>query len=174
MTLDKHSYSKLREDETVINPVGGVMEQFIYIMSINTDFNTSRDTQTGQVPIKTCLIHIFEEKEILNNSRKNVDKILELSRKIDPSMNENESEKLLEKSRNNLDGFIKLLKEIDACTDHEELKKLVEREIDPSMSKNESEKLLEKSRNNLDGFIKLLKEIDACTDHEELKKLVER
>ncbi len=151
LTLDKHSYSKLGEDETVINPVDGVMEQFVYIISLNTDFNTPRDTQTGQVLIKTCLIHIFEEKEILNDSRKKIDKILELSWKIDPSMSENESEKLLEKSRNKLERFIKLLKEIDACNDHEELKKLLEKEENVSLI-NDYSPIMNKRIQNIENL----------------------
>lgn len=95
LTLDKHSYSKLGEDETVIDPVDGVMEQFVYIMSINTDFNTSRDTQTGQEPINLKLIHIFEEAEIPDN--------------------------LKEKGRE----FMALIIRINSCNDHNELKRML-------------------------------------------------
>ncbi|AKB48086.1 hypothetical protein MSKOL_2309 [Methanosarcina sp. Kolksee] len=92
LTLDKHSYSKLGENETVIEPVDGVMEQFVYIMSINTDFNTSRDTQTGQEPITLKLIHIFEEAEI--------------------------PDKLKEKGRE----FVEIINRINSCNDHNALK----------------------------------------------------
>ncbi|WP_229394684.1 tetratricopeptide repeat protein [Methanosarcina sp. DH1] len=65
-TLDKYSYEK--QDEGIIKPVDKVMEQFVLLASINTDFSPSRDTQSGQVPLKTKIIHIFEENEILSNS----------------------------------------------------------------------------------------------------------
>ncbi|MDR7665466.1 tetratricopeptide repeat protein [Methanosarcina sp. Z-7115] len=92
LTLDKHSYSKLGENETVIKPVDDVMEQFVYIMSLNTDFNASRDTQQGQEPIILKLIHIFEEAEIPG--------------------------KLKEKGSE----FVKLINRINSCNDHNELK----------------------------------------------------
>ncbi len=44
------------------------MEQFILLMSINTEFNPARDNYKGQVPLKTKIIHIFEENEILSSS----------------------------------------------------------------------------------------------------------
>ncbi|WP_243684606.1 hypothetical protein [Methanosarcina barkeri] len=74
------------------------MEQFVYIMSMNTDFNTSRDTQTGQEPITLKLIHIFEEAEILD--------------------------KLKEKGRE----FVELINRINSCNDHNELKCMLIRE----------------------------------------------
>jgi hypothetical protein len=95
LTLDKHSYSKLGENETVMEPIDGVMEQFVYIMSINTDFNTSRDTQKGQKPIETRLIHIFEEAEV--------------------------PDKLKEKSKE----FMKLINRINSCNDHNKLKHML-------------------------------------------------
>ncbi|HEY3360503.1 MAG TPA: tetratricopeptide repeat protein [Methanosarcina sp.] len=98
LTLDKYSYSKLGENETVMEPIYGVMEQFVYIMSINTDFNTSRDTQTGQKPIETRLIHIFEEAEI--------------------------PDKLKEKSKE----FVELINRINSCNDHNELKYMLTKE----------------------------------------------
>jgi hypothetical protein len=50
-TLDKYSYKK--QDEGIIEPVDKVMEQFVLLASINTKFNPARDTNTGQIPIKT-------------------------------------------------------------------------------------------------------------------------
>ena len=96
-TLDKSSYE--RQDEGIIKPVEKpvekVMEQFVLLASINTGFSPARDTQLGQVPLKTKIIHIFEENEILSNS-------------------ENEGRK-----------FIQLLETIEKCRDKEKLKEIL-------------------------------------------------
>lgn len=96
-TLDKYSYE--RQDEGIIKPVekpvDKVMEQFVLLASINTGFSPSRDTQSGQVPLKTKIIHIFEENEILSNS-------------------ENEGRR-----------FIQLLETIENCRDKEKLKEIL-------------------------------------------------
>ena len=93
LTLDKDSYKK--QDEGIISHIKAQKEQFIFLATINTQFSASRDLQTGQDPIKTSLIHIFEEKEI---------RLLK---------NENSEE------------FLALLRDIDACTGRKELKNLI-------------------------------------------------
>jgi hypothetical protein len=50
----------------IIKPFDNVIEQFVLLVSINTAFYSARDTQSGQVPIKTKLIHIFEENKIIS------------------------------------------------------------------------------------------------------------
>jgi len=92
-TLDKYSYEK--QDEGIIKPVDKVMEQFVLLASINTGFSPSRDTQSGQIPLKAKIIHIFEENEILSNS-------------------ENEGIR-----------FIQLLETIENCRDKEKLKEIL-------------------------------------------------
>jgi tetratricopeptide (TPR) repeat protein/predicted amidohydrolase len=103
LTLDKHSYSKLGEDETVIKSVDGLMEQFVYIMALNTDFNTSRDTQTGQKPIILKLIHIFEEAEILGNSKEKGKEFIELINRINSCNDRNELKCMLIKERGSIE-----------------------------------------------------------------------
>ena len=105
-TLDK--YSSRYQDQGVIEPIDKVMEQFVLITSINTDFNPARELSNAQIPITTRLIHIFEEKEILK----------------DPYGNGKE--------------FIETLKKIDYCTCRDELKKLLDREKKTSLIKNYS------------------------------------
>ncbi|MDD3245554.1 MAG: tetratricopeptide repeat protein [Methanosarcina sp.] len=95
-TLDKYSYK--RQDEGIITPVDKVMEQFILMTSINTGFSSARDTQLGQVPLKTKIVHIFEENEILSSS-------------------ENEGRR-----------FIQLLETIENCKNKEELREILNRE----------------------------------------------
>ncbi|MDO9097207.1 MAG: hypothetical protein Q7U60_03695 [Candidatus Methanoperedens sp.] len=58
-------------------------EQFILLASLNVDYNASRDTQLGQVPMRTELIHIFEEREILGSKKDNPQSFLDLFEKID-------------------------------------------------------------------------------------------
>lgn len=80
-TLDKYSYEK--QDEGIIKPVDKVMEQFVLLASINTGFSPARDTQSGQVPLKTKIIHIFEENEILSNSENEGRRFIQLLEKIE-------------------------------------------------------------------------------------------
>jgi len=70
LTLDKDSY-KIRE-HSIIKPIDGIKEQFIQIADLNTDFYSARDIQTAQVAIRTQLIHIFEELEILKSGEENL------------------------------------------------------------------------------------------------------
>lgn len=100
-TLDKYSYERL--EEGIIKPIDGIMEQFILVMAINTRFNPARDTQVGQVPIITKIIHIFEKNEAFSRS-------------------ETEGRK-----------FIQLLKTIENCTNKDEIKKILNSEINRKM-----------------------------------------
>ena len=54
------------------------MEQFVLMTSINTGFSSARDTQLGQVPLKTKIVHIFEENEILSSSENEGRKFIQL------------------------------------------------------------------------------------------------
>jgi len=134
LTLDKHSYSKLGENETVIEPVDGVMEQFVYIMSINTDFNTSRDTQTGQEPITLKLIHIFEEAEIPDKLKEKGRKFVELINRINSCNDHNELKCMLIKERGSIekktdDIETSLIKQFSPLT-NKHIQKLDERKIE--------------------------------------------
>ncbi|HII01586.1 TPA: tetratricopeptide repeat protein [Methanosarcinaceae archaeon] len=97
-TLDKATYKEQDDkgqDEGIISPVGNVIEQFILIASINKDFNAARDTQVGQVPIKTRLIHIFEKNEILSGSEDEARKFIQLLETIESCGNRAELKEIL-------------------------------------------------------------------------------
>lgn len=100
LTLDKHSNAQ--KEKGIISPVDGVMEQFILLATINTEYFPGWDGQTGQVPIKTRLIHIFEESEILNNSEGNDEEFIKFLREIDACEKRTELRELLEKNRRDL------------------------------------------------------------------------
>ncbi|MDD4498033.1 MAG: tetratricopeptide repeat protein [Methanosarcinaceae archaeon] len=92
-TLDRHTYTE--QNKGIISPIGKVIEQFILIASINKDFNAAMDTQAGQIPIKTQLIHIFEEKEILSSSEEEGKRFMELLETIENCGNRAELKKIL-------------------------------------------------------------------------------
>jgi len=98
-TLDKYSYE--RQDEGIIKPVDKVIEQFVLLASINTGFNPARDTHAGQVPIKTKLIHRFEESEILSDLKLNGRGFIQLLDTIKKCENRYELKKTLEDAGNN-------------------------------------------------------------------------
>ena len=113
LTLDKDSYkmqdegiiSRIKDqkmqDKGIISRIKDQKEQFILLATINTQFSASRDLQTGQEPITTSLIHIFEEKEI--------------------RLIKNEEIKT-----ENAEEFLTLIQTINACKDRKELKNLIE------------------------------------------------
>jgi hypothetical protein len=98
--LDKQS-NALKE-KGIIFPVDGIMEQFILISTINTEFFSSWDGQKGQVPITTRLIHIFEESEITKDPKGNGDEFIKFLREIDSCDNRIRLKELLEKNRRDL------------------------------------------------------------------------
>lgn len=76
------------------------MEQFVLLASINTKFNPARDTNTGQIPIKTKLIHIFDENEILSDLKPNGREFIQLLDTIKKYENREELKKMLEDTGN--------------------------------------------------------------------------
>lgn len=103
-TLDKYSYK--RQDEGIIKPVEKVMEQFVLeqfvlLTSINTEFNPARDTHAGQVPITTKLIHILEENEILSSSENEGRRFIQLLETIEKCRNKEELKEILNDEGNN-------------------------------------------------------------------------
>ncbi|KKH45202.1 hypothetical protein EO93_14085 [Methanosarcina sp. 1.H.A.2.2] len=97
-TLDKSTYKQ--QDEGIIEPIDGVMEQFILLASISKDFNPAKDTQVGQVPIKTKLIHIVEKNEILSGSEDKGRKFIQLLETIAKCENRNELREILNSEEN--------------------------------------------------------------------------
>ena len=87
----------------VITPVDGVMEQFVLIASINTDFYPAWDTQTGQEPITLKLIHIFEEAEILSKLKEKGKEFVELIERINSCNDRNELRCILIKERGSIE-----------------------------------------------------------------------
>lgn len=101
LTLDK--YSNEKKDQAVITPIDEVMEQFILIASIDTDFYPAWDTQTGQEPIILKLVHIFEEAEILSKSKEKGKEFIELIEKINSCDERNKLKSMLTKERGSIE-----------------------------------------------------------------------
>jgi tetratricopeptide (TPR) repeat protein len=99
-TLNKHLNE--RRKEGIVAPINGVMEQFVLIAKINTNYFPGQDTQNAQEAVIDRLIQIFEESELLNSS-------------IDNKGSKPEGE-----------DFIKFLKSIETCGDKTELKNVLE------------------------------------------------
>ncbi|MCX9026073.1 MAG: tetratricopeptide repeat protein [Candidatus Methanoperedens sp.] len=93
LTLDKDSHEK--HGDGVITSIGNVKEQFILLASLNMNFNSSRDTQMGQVPMRSELIHIFEENEIINSKKDSPQYFIDLFDKINSCVDRVKLKKLL-------------------------------------------------------------------------------
>lgn len=100
LTLDKHSNEM--QNEGIMAPVDDnkTMEQFVLLMSINTDYFVSWDTQNAQEPITTECIHIFEENEILNNPKGDGKEFLKLLDEIERAEERDELKEALRKEEN--------------------------------------------------------------------------
>ncbi len=97
-TVDKYLYR--RHEEGILSPVDGVMEQFILLTSINMDVNPVRGNYIGQVPLKTKIIHVFEEDEILRNSESEGRKFIQLLDTIGCCVSKEELKELLTSEKN--------------------------------------------------------------------------
>jgi hypothetical protein len=78
------------------------MEQLILLATINTGYFPAWDSQIGQVPITTKIIHIFEESEILKDPEGNGKEFIQFLKEIDSCKNSSELKELLEKNRRDL------------------------------------------------------------------------
>ena len=90
LTLDKES-NKMLNDGIFLHK-----EQFVLLATINMQYSASRDLQIAPEPIKTALIHIYEENEI------------RLTKKEDAEV------------------FISFIQNVNSCTGRKELKNLIE------------------------------------------------
>ncbi|AKB31912.1 hypothetical protein MSSIH_1222 [Methanosarcina siciliae HI350] len=97
-TLDKSTYGQ--QNEGIIEPVDEVMEQFILLASISKDFNPAKDTQVGQIPIKTKLIHIFEKNEIFSCSEDKGKQFIQLLETIAECKDRNELREIFNSEEN--------------------------------------------------------------------------
>ncbi|MCC4766609.1 tetratricopeptide repeat protein [Methanosarcina sp. DH1] len=100
LTLDKHSNAQ--KEKGIISPVNGAMEQLILLATINTGYFPAWDSQIGQVPITTKIIHIFEESEILKDPEGDGKEFIQFLKEIDSCKNSSELKELLEKNRRDL------------------------------------------------------------------------
>ncbi|MHB8100775.1 MAG: tetratricopeptide repeat protein [Methanosarcina sp.] len=100
LTLDKDS-NKM-QDEEIISRIKDQKEQFILLATINTQYSAARDIPTAPEPIKTSLIHIFEENEIRLIKKENI-------------------------TKENTEEFLALIGNINACKDRKDLKNLIEK-----------------------------------------------
>jgi tetratricopeptide (TPR) repeat protein/predicted amidohydrolase len=94
LTLDKDSNRIL--DEGIISQ----KEQFVLLATINLQYSAARDIQIASEPIKTSVIHIFEENEIRLTKEGNIE-------------------------MEDAEEFLSLLGNINACTGRKELKSLI-------------------------------------------------
>lgn len=90
------------QDEGIISHIKNQKEQFILLATINTQYSAARDIPTAPEPIKTSIIHIFEEKEIRLIKKENI-------------------------TKENTEEFLALIGNIDACKDRKDLKNLIEK-----------------------------------------------
>jgi predicted amidohydrolase len=102
LTLDK--YSDEKKNQGVIIPVDDVMEQFVLIASINTDFYPAWDTETGQESITLKLINVFEEAEIVSKSNERGKEFIKFIEKISSCNKSDELRSLLIKERGSVDN----------------------------------------------------------------------
>ena len=76
------------------------MEQFVYILSMDTEFFAARSTQKAQGPAEAKLIHIFEEREILSDLKLNGKGFIQLLKTIEKCENWNELKEILNNEEN--------------------------------------------------------------------------
>ncbi len=132
LTLDKGLFKS--PDKPIVESVN---EQAIMLASLNMDFFAARDTGMAQVPLRTQLIHIFEESEILKSAK--------------------------DEDKDDVPAFFELLEKIKSCTDRSELKELLANNdslisrYSPLMHKSTSEDLtsltLEKIRKKCSNIV---------------------
>jgi len=96
LTLDKDSNRRLNEG------IISSKEQFVLLATINLQYSAARDIQIASEPIKTSLIHIFEENEMPLYEKDNIKK-------------------------EDTEEFLSLIRNINTCTDRKELKNLIEK-----------------------------------------------
>jgi hypothetical protein len=99
-TLNKHLNE--RREEGIVAPINGVMEQFVLIAKINTNYFPAQDTRNAQEAVTDRLIQIFEEAELFKNSVDN------------------------KGFKPNGEDLIKLLRNIETCESRTELKYILE------------------------------------------------
>jgi hypothetical protein len=87
------------------------IEQFILMATISAQFSTSRELQIAPEPIKTSLIHIFEENEILLTRKEDADEFLTLIRDISACTGRNELKNLIEMNRSLIVEYSPLMHE---------------------------------------------------------------
>jgi hypothetical protein len=99
-TLNKHL--NRRRKEGIVVPINGILEQFILITKINTNYFPGQDTQNAQEAVTNRLTQIFDETELLKSYTDN--------KGLKP----------------NGKDFIKLLRDIETCDSKTELKHILE------------------------------------------------
>jgi hypothetical protein len=98
LLIDKSSYKN--RSKGIISQVEKNIEQFIYLLSVDTKFYAARSTQTGHGSAKAKLIHIFEESEILNDPELNGKRFINLLETIEKCDNSDELKKILTNEEN--------------------------------------------------------------------------
>lgn len=98
-TLEKYPYKGW--DQGIVRPIDNKMEQFVLLMSINTSFDHMVDRGSGQVPLTTGIIYIFEESEIISNLNNEGRRFIQLLEAIENCENKEELKELLNDEKNN-------------------------------------------------------------------------
>lgn len=109
LTLDKES-NKM-QDEGIISHINNIKEQFILMATINSQFSTSRDLQIAPEPIKTTLIHIFEEDELRFTKGEDAEEFLTFLKNINNCKDRVELKNLIEKNNSLIENYSPLMNE---------------------------------------------------------------
>jgi tetratricopeptide (TPR) repeat protein/predicted amidohydrolase len=109
LTLNKES-NKV-QDEGIIYEKNNMKEQFVLISTVNSQFSASRDLQTAHKPIKTELIHIFQEDEIRLSKKENAEEFLTFIKKINRCNERAELKNLIERNNSLIEEYSPLMNE---------------------------------------------------------------
>lgn len=107
LTLDKDSHQK--DENAIIKPIEGIMEQFILLASLNIKFFAGRETQQAQIPLTEELIHIYEIEDLLQSQKNNVSVFLDVLSKISSCDDRDELKQILTTNKEVIHDFSPLM-----------------------------------------------------------------
>jgi tetratricopeptide (TPR) repeat protein/predicted amidohydrolase len=88
LTLDKNSVND--SSRAIVTSVNKEYEQFVLIVSLYTKFFASRETQGGQIPLETEIIHIYDKQDLIDTEKRNVETFLDFLKEIGNCENSSE------------------------------------------------------------------------------------
>lgn len=107
LTLDKYSHQK--DEDAIVKPINGVMEQFILLASLDINFFAARETQQAQIPLSQQLIHIFEEDDVLQSQKGNALDFLTVLENINSCVDRNDLKQILSSNEKVICDFSPLM-----------------------------------------------------------------